>query len=186
MKTLVASDGRDVYLPSIEPLSIVDLGCWQGVTTKVYADQYPFATIIGVELIEHNFNIAKKLLNKYSNVQLINTGVWSHDGEIECTLWASETSHIRATRVPQQGPLTMLKCSTLDTITSSLHRIDFIKFDIEAAEHEVLRFGGEWVDKTREIFIEIHDTTNDTIRNLVKDLGFTVTREEFEKIWASK
>ncbi len=166
--------------------TVVDLGCWQGVTTKAYAEAHPHAQIIGVELMTDNYNVAKELLQPYGErITLHNAGVWSYTGQIECAVWASETSHIRATRDVQQGTPAVLQCVTLDEVTKDCNAIDFIKFDIEAAEHEVLRHGGEWVRKTRYLFIEIHDINNDAVRTLAQNLGFVVTREEHEKIWAT-
>lgn len=175
---------RPIYLPP-SPRTIVDLGCWQGVTTKAYADLYPSAQIVGVEMMYDNYIKACELLDPYGDrITLRNIGVWSHTGEVECAIWGSETSHVRATREPLQGYLTTLPCTTLDDITSHLNYIDFIKIDIEAAEHEVIRHGGAWVEKTRSLFVEIHDVSNDTVRGLLEMQGFTITNEEFEKIWA--
>lgn len=181
---------RPIYTPEayLLPKTVVDLGCCQGVTTKAYADLWPEAKIIGVELMYDNYLVARALLEPYGDrISLINAGVWSHNGDVECAIWETETSHIRATRQEQQGrAIAVLPCLTLDTITNHLESIDFIKFDIEAAEHEVLRRGGNWVEKTKSMFIEIHDVSNTTVRNLVKDLGFDVYHEEFEKIWAER
>jgi hypothetical protein len=86
----------------------------------------------------------------------------------------------------QQGTPAILPCLTLDTITKDIDHIDFIKFDIEAAEHEVLRHGGAWIYKTRSIFVEVHDVSNDVVRNLIQDRGFVVVKEGFELIWAER
>lgn len=175
---------RTIFYPEYK--TVIDLGCWQGETTEAYAEAWPNAKIIGVELMADNYIVASDRLAKYGNrIHLINAGVWSHDGYVDCSVWASETSHIAATREAVQGTPAVMPCLTLDSITKHLSHIDYIKFDIEASEHEVLRHGGDWVEKTNYIFVEIHDVSNDRVKELCSDLGFKIVREEFEKVWAT-
>lgn len=184
-----ANNGRDVYLPNKDDLKVIlDLGCWQGITTQKYADLFPDAIVIGVELLEENFHIAANLLHEYKNVQLFNEAVWTYTGYVPCTMWATETSYVRDSRNIRQGTnLDLdLPCTTIDALTIQFDKIDFIKFDIEASEHAVLSAGGDWVDKTSNVFVEIHDNTNDNVRNLLLNLGFKIAKEEFERIWAYK
>lgn len=187
-RSIISESGREVFLPTVDSIkTIVDLGCFNGITIEAYAKHYPDAFILGVELMPDNYMIAKDRLSYFEDrVILKNSAVWSYDGDVICSVWGEETSHIVESRKPTPLSKITLPCATLDTLTSSLDKIDFIKFDIEASEHEVLGLGGDWVKKTRSVFIEIHDETNDNVRNLVLDLGFKIDREEFEKIWASK
>lgn len=183
---------RPIHLPPhriIKPKVIIDLGCWVGVTTQAYAIYSPKAQVIGVELDSHNYQQAQSLLEPYGDrVKLINAAVWTYDGEVECRIWATETNYVKDTLSHANGHSVshsrMVPCLTLDTITKDLELVDFIKFDIEASEHQILAAGGDWVDKTRSIFVEIHDVSNDNIRRAITNLGFRVVKEDFELIWA--
>lgn len=185
-------NGRNIYLPpdGIDPKVIVDLGCWIGITTEAYLIKYPDAHVIGVELSQHNFHSAMSRLNPwYHRTTLVNKVVWTYTGEIDCQMWGEETNYVREIFPPEDhrhgiSTTVTLPCVTLDTITADYESIDFIKFDVEGAEHYILGAGGDWVNKTKSMFVEIHDTTNDNVTALIRDLGFKVVREEFEKVWA--
>lgn len=185
-------EGRPIFLPpdGINPKVIVDLGCWIGVTTEAYLIKYPMAYVVGVELSQHNYWTAQSRLSNYAGrFKLVNNVVWTYDGDIDCQMWGEETNYVREIFGPLDhrhmvSKTEKLPCLTLDTITADLPYIDFIKFDVEGSEHYILGAGGDWVTKTKSIFVEIHDITNDNVAALVRDLGFKIVREEFEKIWA--
>lgn len=178
-------EGRPIYLPpdDIECKIIIDLGCFTGITTAAYSSKYPDAEVFGYEIDTDNYNTA--MARSYSGlVRVFNKAVWTHEGTVEYNLWGPETHHIvgvhsNAGNVARRS----VECTTLDQITFQYDAIDFIKFDIEGAEHSILALGGDWVEKTRSIFLEIHDYTNDNIRAALQRLGFEIVNEGFELIW---
>lgn len=183
-------DGRPIYLPvkDIDAKFILDLGCFNGTTTKAYAHTFPKSKVVGVDLDLDNCYLAKQNTQNISNIEIINSAVWIYSGEISCILWGEETNHIVGVHpnAPSTCPVITVNCTTIDELTKEVEKIDFIKMDIEGAEHEILQAGGDWVDKTQNIFVEIHDVTNDNIRKYLNNLGFDIVQEGFELIWGSK
>ncbi len=181
----ITYEGRDIYLPpnGINPKVIIDVGCFTGITTAAYSHVYPDALVYGYELEPGNY--ATALQRDYEGqVFLKNKAVWVHNGTVTANLWGPETHHIEGVH-PNAGrvPQITVPCTTLDAITYDMEHVDFIKMDIEGAEHSVLTLGGEWVKKTSSIFVEIHDVTNDNIRAMLQNLGFEIVKEGFEIIW---
>ena len=59
---------------------MLELGCHQGNTTRVYSEC--FSKVIAVERSEQNIEIAKENCNDVSNVEFINMDVYSNDFNI--------------------------------------------------------------------------------------------------------
>lgn len=61
--------------------TILDLGCAYGEFSKVLAEKFPKAKIIGIDPGAKSIQLAKKSLNKYKNLQFIKG--YSHDTKLD-------------------------------------------------------------------------------------------------------
>jgi len=151
---------RDYDFPLAEkPQFIIDGGANVGYASVFFAHKYPQAKIFAVEPEESNCRIFSKNCTAYTNIELIQAGIWSAAGplrikDIGLGNWGfvvEETS----TDDPQS--------ISAVTVGDLLHRsgkpcIDILKLDIEGAEKEVFSADNlAWLDKVKVLIIELHD-----------------------------
>lgn len=73
-----ATFGRDKYwkkeilkkIPSVS--SVLDLACGTGILTRLIADVYPNAKIIGVDIMQNYLDVAKTNSQNYGNITFVN------------------------------------------------------------------------------------------------------------------
>ena len=73
-----ATFGRDKYwkkqilreIPSVS--SVLDLACGTGILTRLIADAYPNAKIIGVDIMQNYLDVAKTNSQNYGNITFVN------------------------------------------------------------------------------------------------------------------
>ena len=73
-----ATFGRDKYwkneilrkVPSVN--SVLDLACGTGILTRLIADAYPNAKIIGVDIMQNYLDVAKTNSQNYGNITFVN------------------------------------------------------------------------------------------------------------------
>ncbi len=142
---------------SFTPKYILDLGANVGYASIYFANHYPQAKIIALEPEHNNYLAAKKNVEPYPNVQLLEGAVWYKQeainvtdkgfGEAAFMIEAGEGEHAtQAYTIPQL----MEKAGT--------STIDILKMDIEGAEKEIFENeAGGWIPKCRIIIVETHD-----------------------------
>ena len=62
-----------------EPRTIIDGGANIGLTSVFFANKFPNANIVAVEPEKENFQMLQKNTNSYSNISLLNAGIWDHN-----------------------------------------------------------------------------------------------------------
>ncbi|HNR06416.1 MAG TPA: FkbM family methyltransferase [Saprospiraceae bacterium] len=157
---------------------IVDLGSNIGLTLIDYAEEYKNAKIYGVELDFDNYEIAKKNINSFRNIFLINAGIWNEDGWVhyegkDPQSFAISDSAI-GTKVPSITMTSLIK-------KFGLKKIDYLKMDIEGAEYQIFKKDIDWLYLVECLNIEIHDTIEikkedgiSIISEILKGKGFNV------------
>lgn len=155
---------------------IVDLGANVGYTMAHFAFLYPDSRIIGVELDQQNYLLAKKNLQTLEDrCDLINAGIWSKDGTVSYDGIAEWGFKIGDNGKNNANALTMESLKKKYNLTE----ISFLKVDIEGAEKDVFENPGEWINSVKQIKMEIHPTT--TIEEMTANLtkfGFKVTKDK--------
>ncbi len=155
-------DGDHDVAPSVAPRTIIDAGANVGFASVVFANRYPDARVIALEVDAENYAILQRNVAPYPNVRAIKAGLWSHRAYLRITnpageAWAfqvSETDESDADRIEALGIVDI--CTLCD-----FDRIDLLKIDIEGAEYEVFsRNADAWIDRVALIMIEIHDHVN--------------------------
>lgn len=172
--------------PGIKPKVILDLGCWQGVTTEIYLIAFPEAKVIGVDPEIENVMAAEFLYDSYgSRVEIIRRAIWDKDCIINFHRgYHTMTGCVAGTMDNPSPVVEWVHGMPLDLIAEKYEIIDFIKMDIEGSEFSVLGAGGEWPKKTRSIAVEVHEENNEHCRELLEGLGFRIVHEIPELLWA--
>ena len=164
--------GRHHRLPKgMRPTSIVDLGANIGLTMADYAEVYPDARIVGVELDPGNAVLATRNTASYPNCRVVQAAVWSENGSISYDPSGEEWSY---TVGPGSASAESL---TIDALLKrmDLDRVDVLKMDIEGAEQQVLQAGGDWPERVGMIKVEIHrGYALDEAQSDLRQLGFSV------------
>lgn len=157
------------------PTRIWDLGSNIGLTVAHYANLYPEAQVTGVELDPITAERAVTTIRPWaSRCAMVSGAVWYEDGDVH---FERQFGREYGTHVGEGEHV--VKGYSLNTLFDDDEKIDFVKFDIEGAEAEVLSRNVEWADKVSSMQIEVHDSyTVDDCINDVQRLGFEARRHE--------
>lgn len=169
-----------------EPRVIWDLGANIGLTVAHYATLFPTAKVVGVEPDPATAEAARRNIAPWGDRCSIVTGAaWSSDGELSFTQEPGEEFGARVIDPLELGGTALTVTGySLQTLLADDDHVDYLKVDIEGAEHEILSNHTGWADKVGCVSVEIHPPH--TVRSITDDLralGFEV--EVNRRHWAS-
>jgi FkbM family methyltransferase len=134
--------------------TILDLGANTGLTARDLAYRYPRADLLCVEMDPENAELARRNLAPIEDrARVIEAAAWTCTGTVRYSLSAGAEW---AARVESDGERRALAMS-LEDITRGIARIDYVKMDVEGTEAELLGAPGEWIQKVRDIKVEVHE-----------------------------
>lgn len=154
---------HEVAFPvAAEPQVIVDAGANIGLSTIYFANRWPEARIISLEVDSGNHALLCRNTIHYPQVQPLLCGLWSRPTELVITNpdvppWGFVVSSDLAEGPP--GAATVPAVGVAELMEQQgLEQIDLLKIDIEGAEREVFGVDAErWIDRVRCIAVELHD-----------------------------
>jgi FkbM family methyltransferase len=164
---------------------IIDCGANVGYSAAYFLTLYPEAKLIAIEPDSANFAILERNLKPYGDrVHLHMAGIWSHKtGLTVCRGTyrdgAEWSTQVRASLPGETPDVEAIDIGTL--LRESGHaQVDVLKIDIERSETVV--FGenyAEWLGKTRNLAIEIHDDECERIfQAAIAGYPFAISRNE--------
>lgn len=155
-------DGDHDVAPLVAPRTIIDAGANVGFASVAFANRYPDATIIALEVDAENYQILQRNVAPYPNVRAIRAGLWSHQAHLRITNPTGEAWAFRVAETDETDPERIEALGVSDVCAlCGVHRIDLLKVDIEGAECEVFSRNLEtWIDQVGIMMIEIHDHLN--------------------------
>jgi FkbM family methyltransferase len=151
----------NINLP-VEPKIVIDGGANIGLFSVYIKSKYPNAKIIAIEPDDDNFEMLKKNVAGYEDIQIKKAGLWSKRMHSRITdkyglgKWGMVTEEI------EEKEAITADFNTL-TITDILNEyniqyIDLLKLDIETAEKQLFAENySEWLPRVKVIVIELHD-----------------------------
>jgi FkbM family methyltransferase len=176
-KYIFAHDDYDFSLEP-EPEVIIDAGANIGLASIYFANRYPKARIIAIELAPSNFEVLLKNTRHYNQIQEVNAGLWHKNELLKFDDGGSNHWGYQVDNSIKGNSVSVESVTTSEIMNKfNIQKIDFFKIDIEGAEAEV--FSGnyaEWLPMVRFMMIEFHDRmrpdSSQPIRSLLNEFGF--------------
>lgn len=154
---------------------IYDCGSNIGLSVLYFKTVFPEAEIHAFEPDEGNFSLLEKncRANGLTRVHLHNAAVWIHSNGLNFNASASEASHISNEKDEKTRWIKSVRLREL--LDGKI--IDFLKIDIEGAEHEVLKDITPHLCAVSNLFLEYHGKTSETnklteILSIIAHAGF--------------
>jgi FkbM family methyltransferase len=132
-----------------DPL-IIDCGANIGMSITYFKRLYPKSKIIGFEPDPKIFETLKKNLNCFQgkNLELHEKAVWHKESTLPFT-----PDNADGGTIDKDGSITV---NTVNINEFLLEEVDFLKIDIEGAEHEVLPAISNNLRNVKFLFLELH------------------------------
>jgi FkbM family methyltransferase len=165
---------------TLEPRFIVDAGANAGYASVFFANRYPEAKIVALEVARCNFDILKINIAPYPNIIAVHAGLWGRVAHLSIENPNDEQSAFRVREAPKGADT--IPALTVSNLLERFgeYQIDLLKIDIEGAESEV--FGGQaasWLPKVRTLMIELHEWLRpgctDRVLTACAGLGFVAS-----------
>jgi FkbM family methyltransferase len=147
----------DIEFPFI-PEIIIDAGAHIGLFSVLIKNRFPAAKIICVEPDKDNCEQLTKNLAHYSNIEIVNAGLWNSDTRLN--LVDKYRQGHSALVVEEDATKGDTPAITIDSLFKKydISRIDVLKIDIEGSEELLfLKNYDHWLPNVRMIIIELHD-----------------------------
>jgi FkbM family methyltransferase len=185
---------KEIYIEGIytdvfnekEPNSMVimDVGANIGIVTHFMRDYAK--KLYAIEPAQEHFEALKqnKEYNKWDNVEIFNMAMAADDGEAELRLYENNRTSHSIVILPDTKNAKTEKIRTISFSTffkeNKIDHVDFIKFDVEGAEEQILFSNGfvSVADKIEAIEIEFHFADFMKIVEHLLKLGFKAKRYE--------
>jgi FkbM family methyltransferase len=132
---------------------IVDAGAHIGLASVYFAQRYPNARVVAVELEGANYRMLKLNARAYPNIVPIHAGLWSSAMGLKIVNHGADTWSFRAEAGTDVPSVTVQ--GLLNRFGSSC--VDVLKIDIEGGEKEVLEHSDGWIERVKMLVIELHD-----------------------------
>lgn len=159
--------------PAVKPEVILDIGANIGITAIWMARMFPAATIYCFEPVAENFEILKKNIEPYPNIEACQFGL----GKSDCMLDIfpnSDSTNYGGFSVfnldedannagTSQTAATQVRIRDTNAVLKELHieRADIIKIDTEGAEYDILTtLPSELLGETQWLMGELHGIKN--------------------------
>lgn len=152
-------DGElDFQMPK-EPATIVDAGANIGLASLYFANRFPKAKILALEVDQANFELLVRNTKAYANITCLKKAVWSKQAQLNILNPTDEPWAFRVGEVASADGTSIPAVGIHDLLTEfESGRIDLLKMDIEGAEKEVFQNGADkWIDRIGVIAVELHD-----------------------------
>jgi FkbM family methyltransferase len=148
---------RDIVSSGKQPL-IIDCGANIGASTYFFADEFPEALVIGIELESNNAELAKKNNLSKDNVNILHAAIGSNSGVVEIKNPEANKDSFRVNVDANSGKnsIKMMTISDIERLYPEANPF-IAKIDIEGFEDELFARNTEWIRKFYLITLEIHD-----------------------------
>jgi FkbM family methyltransferase len=135
------------------PSHVMDVGAFQGEWARICLDVFPDATIVCIEPQEGPQEQLKKLVNRYSNLKVIQTLL----GKFECASVPFQEVGSGSSVLPHSAGETQRPMTTIDALIKGRHceSPELLKLDVQGFELEILQGYTHDFERCRVIEIEI-------------------------------
>jgi len=170
----------------LNPKIIFDIGGNIGITAIYLATIFPDAKIYTFEPLPDNFEILKKNIQKYDNIEAFNIGLGSKNGNFKVYLSDDSENFGGVSFYPDSignKPDSYISCEVknINEMMEKLNveSIDLIKIDTEGAEYDILMALHEKILRnTSWITGELHGNQDFELLNYLHNLGFSISMKK--------
>jgi FkbM family methyltransferase len=143
------------FRPTTDRPRIIDCGSYIGTSILFFKVNYPNAVVTGFEPDETNFNIVSSNLAawNFTDTKVVNAAIWINNESLSFNAKGSMDSRIE-TDNHKEGNKRTVRCVRLKDLL--VGEIDFLKIDIEGAEHAVLKDCADNLSNVKNLFVEYH------------------------------
>lgn len=177
---------KDIHLEN--PRHIIDAGANIGATSIYFSLKFPEAVIYAIEPEPDTFNILLSNCKHFKNIIPINAALVAEDRVTK--LYGSGGGFWGYSLLPMGGKFIEIQGVSINTLIEKyrIPKIDLLKMDIEGGEEEIMSYPENWIQKTQNILIEIHDgiTAGASRSFYLATSDWISFRKLGEKIFASK
>ena len=162
-----------------EPQTIIDGGANIGLTSVFFANKFPNANIVAVEPEKENFQMLQKNTNSYSNISLLNAGIWDHNTFLSVVDEGKGNNAFTVKEVPVNTENAIKALSVYEIMKQQdWSTIDILKLDIEGTEKNIFEKNYEsWLPFVRVLIVELHDRmiegSSEAVFNTISKYNFT-------------
>ncbi|MEJ7559555.1 MAG: FkbM family methyltransferase [Pedobacter sp.] len=162
---------------------IIDAGANIGLAALYFQRAFPGARIISIEPESTNFELLQLNTSDYPNIIRYHNGLWCK----KCALKITNTTEgnwgfMVEETTDEDNVIKAISVSDLleDHPTAV---IDILKIDIEGSEKEVFEGSTEWISKSDNIIVEVHENlrkgATSAVLSALKDFSFSKTTETY-------
>jgi FkbM family methyltransferase len=138
--------------------TIIDAGANVGYSSAYFLTQFPDVRVIAIEPDPDNFRALQRNVSRWGErVICVNAALWSKAGALS---FRKETMQLGQEWGRQvESGVGDVQALDIPQILANydINDIDLLKIDIEGAEKEVFAADTSWLDRVRNIVIELHD-----------------------------
>lgn len=160
---------------------ILDLGANAGYTAVDFANLFPTARVIAVELDADNARIARRNLERFgARCVVIQAAVWLHEGVVRYEGDEEWAFHVSTSTIPNPDAPTAPSV-TIPKLLDELEvdRVNYLKMDVEGAEEALISESATWLDRIDSLKIEVHPPASvSTCASILAERGFGVSTDE--------
>jgi FkbM family methyltransferase len=162
-----------------EPRTIIDGGANIGLTSVFFANKFPNANIVAVEPEKENFQMLQKNTNSYSNISLLNAGIWDHNTFLSVVDEGKGNNAFTVKEVPVNTEHAIKALSVYEIMKQqNWSTIDILKLDIEGTEKNIFEKNYEsWLPFVRVLIVELHDRmiegSSEAVFNTISKYNFS-------------
>jgi FkbM family methyltransferase len=150
---------RELEFPIAQaPRTILDAGANIGISVRVFAERWPDASIVAIELEAENAALLRRNCAAYEKVTVLQGGLWSGKGWLHLADSAAGASTFSAVEQVSGGDGAIPSFGVADLLDDAgWETVDLLKLDIEGGEIAVFRAADRWLHRCRRIVVELHD-----------------------------
>ena len=127
-----------------EPIrTVLDVGANVGSWSLLAADRFPQASIYALEVVPDTAATLRTQTARYARIKCFNLGLAAHTGTLSLRYHAAASTHATFTDYPHSWTGQRIECPVMrgDEFLDreGIPEVDFLKLDVEGAEHLVLQ-----------------------------------------------
>jgi FkbM family methyltransferase len=139
------------------PTRIIDGGANIGLASRIFAERWPKASIVAVEMEAGNFAALRQNTQNTPAIELRHAALWNERASVGVT--PSEEYRELGFRASAAGSGPRVPTFALEDLLDELgwDHVGLVKLDIEGAEMQVLETAPRWIDRVDHLIVELHE-----------------------------